>query len=80
MAMTKEQIKYAIATMKVDVNMWYEGHHLQTMIPKMEEMSEYEDWVTREQLMRWIGFMQGVLWIDGHYTVDDLRAMNTKEL
>lgn len=76
--MTQEQIKYAIATMKVYVEMQYsEDHHLRSMIPKMEEMSENNDYQTREKLMRWIGFMQGVLWAHGHYTVDDFRAMNT---
>jgi hypothetical protein len=46
----------------------------------MEEMAEHNDYATREKLMRWIGFMQGALWTDCYFTVDEFRAMNTKEI
>jgi len=79
--MTQEQIKYAIAEMKDWIERAYsQDHHLHTMIPKMEEMAEHNDYATREKLMRWIGFMQGALWADCYFTVDDFRAMNTKEV
>ena len=79
--MTQAQIQNAIAEMKAEIEIWYgKDHHLHSMIPKMEEMSQKNDYVTREKLMRWLGFMQGVMWEHGHYTVDDLRKMNTKEL
>jgi len=54
--------------------------HLMEMIPQMKEMSQQNDYPTREKLMRWIGFMQGVLNAHGYFTIDDFRTMNTKEL
>lgn len=30
----------------------------------------------REKLMRWLGFMQGVLYAKGLYTIDEMRAHN----
>lgn len=29
-----------------------------------------------EKAFRWLGFMQGVLWADGHYTVEQLGEHN----
>lgn len=79
--LTQEQIKNAIAEMREFLeNEAFVDSHLLTMIPKMEEMSEHNDYATREKLMRWIGFMQGALWMRGDFTVDDFRAMNTREL
>jgi len=26
--------------------------------------------------MRWLGFMQGALWVKGIYTIDELKAHN----
>jgi len=75
--MTQEQIKYAIAEMREFIEDDEEQGHLHTMLPTMEEMSKYNDYATREKLMRWIGFMQGVLWERGAYTIDELRKMNT---
>jgi len=31
----------------------------------------------REKADRWLGFIQGVLWRLGHYTIDDMRTHNT---
>jgi len=79
--MTMAQIQYAISEMKKEIEIWYsEDHHLHKMIPQMEEMSQHNDYATREKLMRWLGFMQGVMWEHDHYTIDDLRKMNTREL
>ena len=65
---------------ETEIEIWYsEDHHLHSMIPKMEEMAQKNDYVTREKLMRWLGFMQGVLWEHGYFTIDDLRKMNTME-
>lgn len=76
--MTQAQLKYAIAQMKAFVEEKpFIDPHLLTMIPQMEEMSQYNDYATREKLMRWLGFMQGALWMLGDFTVDDFRAMNT---
>lgn len=79
--MTQAQIQNAIAEMRQYIEAHVlEDSHLHTMIPAMEEMSQHNDYATREKLMRWIGFMQGALWMRGDFTVDDFRAMNTKEL
>ncbi len=76
--MTQEQIKHAIAEMRKYVEAFVlHDSHLHTMIPKMEELSQHNDYATREKLMRWIGFMQGALWMRGDFTVDDFREMNT---
>lgn len=80
--MDNKQIDYAIEEM----NKWVqrnepEQSHLRTMIPVMQGMADKcEDPDTKEKLMRWIGFMQGALWQRGEFTVDDFRAMNTKEI
>lgn len=86
--MNQKQINYAIAEMRKCIEDTYvEPCHLLTMIPKMEEMAKIikyspDDDEIREKLMRWIGFMQGALWAwdDTNFTIDDFRAMNTKEL
>jgi hypothetical protein len=31
-------------------------------------------WETPEKAQRWLGFIQGVLWNNGRYSVDELRA------
>lgn len=56
--------------------------HLKYMIPQMKEMAKTikyspDDYETREKLMRWIGFAQGALWGVEHFTVNELREMNT---
>lgn len=30
----------------------------------------------REKVMRWLGFLQGVLWTDGYATLEELKRMN----
>ena len=76
--LTQEQLQYAIAEMRKFLEAEaFVDPHLLTMLPKMEEMSQHNDYATREKLMRWIGFMQGALWMRGDFTVNDFRAMNT---
>jgi len=52
--------------------------HLRDMIPKMRGMLDTSALLTahREKLMRWLGFMQGALWVKGIYTIDELKAHN----
>lgn len=33
----------------------------------------------RAKLMRWLGFLQGALWVKGIYTIDEMRAHNKPE-
>lgn len=47
--------------------------HLQQMIPQMREFLKEG---RREKLMRWIGFMQGVMWSTGIFTLEELMAHN----
>lgn len=49
--------------------------HLATMVPKMEAMN-FNEPKEREKLMRWLGFMQGVLWERQVYSLDELRSHN----
>lgn len=53
--------------------------HLKFMIPQMRELAGFspDDHETREKLMRWLGFAQGALWGIEHFTINQLREMNT---
>ena len=53
--------------------------HLKYMIPQMRELAGYspDDRESKEKLMRWLGFAQGALWGIEHFTVNELREMNT---
>lgn len=47
--------------------------HLQSMIPQMRNfLQEGEE----GKFYRWLGFMQGVLWLRGCYSLDELRDHN----
>ena len=47
--------------------------HLASMLSRMEDMYDEDP----EKAMRWLGFVQGVLWSQGIYTIDELRIHNT---
>jgi hypothetical protein len=47
--------------------------HLLTMIPKMREFISQNK---LEKAFRWLGFIQGVLWFEGLYTLDELKNDN----
>ena len=47
--------------------------HLRSMIPRMREMLA-EDFLWK--FMRWLGFMQGVLWQRKWFTLEDLKKHN----
>ena len=55
--------------------------HLKHMIIEMTTMNNFEpdDQLTREKLMRWLGFLQGALWSRGYFSLDTLREMNVVE-
>jgi hypothetical protein len=46
--------------------------HLLTMIEPMESFLNADV----EKAMRWLGFMQGVLWSQGHFTLNEMRDHN----
>lgn len=51
-------------------------NHMRQMIPKMRVFLEEG---RREKLMRWLGFIQGALWYDGRFTVEQLAEHNRDE-
>jgi hypothetical protein len=70
----------------------YWEHHILWMMEEMERMlDDYEYISTRQSLdrttparmnkvwdkiMRWLGFLQGVLWMNRVYTIDELKSDN----
>lgn len=44
--------------------------HLKSMPAKMDDMED------TEKMMRWLGFMQGVLWAEGWFLLDELQHHN----
>jgi hypothetical protein len=48
-------------------------NHLLSMIP---EMREFIKTGRREKFFRWLGFIQGVLWKRGDFTLNELRNHN----
>ncbi len=49
--------------------------HMLSMCDRVEVMIQ-EDRV--EKAMRWLGFMQGVLWAQGSFTLNELRGHNIR--
>ena len=47
--------------------------HLRAMIPEMREMLADSTQDRTEKCMRWLGFIQGVLWTVGDFTLEDLK-------
>lgn len=47
--------------------------HILDMIPKMREFLKEE---RLEKIFRWLGFIQGVLWTEEMYTLDELKDHN----
>ena len=78
--MTSEKVLEAIARYEIDLQDFaytkYNRNlkHLQLMIPKVREHLEAE---RIEKGMRWLGFIQGVLWAEGMYSIDELREHNS---
>jgi hypothetical protein len=50
-----------------------EMRHLQTMIPKA--IGFFEEG-RREKGFRWLGFIQGVLWMENVYTIEEMKNHN----
>jgi len=55
--------------------------HCRWMCQEMLRLLNEEDDVGQYQAilekgMRWLGFIQGVLWIEGYYTIDEMREHN----
>jgi len=48
-------------------------NHLLSMLPAMESFAKEG---RREKFFRWLGFMQGVLWSLGEFSLNELRDHN----
>jgi hypothetical protein len=56
--------------------------HLHGMFDRMEDMATGDkEGVPRdiEKVMRWLGFVQGVLWLHGDFSLDQMREHNRCE-
>jgi len=52
---------------------WSACCHVLSMIPKMREFLRQG---RREKVMRWLGFIQGILWMMGDYNLRELMDHN----
>jgi hypothetical protein len=48
------------------------GHCL-GMLPQMEQFIKDNE---MDKVFRWLGFIQGVLWVEGIYTLEEMRSHN----
>lgn len=53
-------------------SMDFTAQHLVSMYPEMMTMED------EGKLMRWLGFMQGVLWAEKRFTLEQLKDHNRK--
>lgn len=85
--MTDEKILEALARCQCCLPTAEVRRALPTEIPSREGMWRHLGWMMdetrvlvkdgrREKAMRWLGFIQGVIWATGMATIDDLKAMN----
>lgn len=51
-------------------------NHVLEMIPLTREFVIHG---RTEKAFRWLGFMQGVLWMSGYYTIDEMKQHNMPE-
>lgn len=51
-------------------------YHCRSMLDKMEEFIKAG---RMDKVMRWLGFIQGVLWVNRVYTLEELKNHNKKD-
>jgi len=66
---------WARVTAEFDHLLWMIDHMLMDLDPGMLTVQEVDRW-PEDKLHRWIGFVQGVLWTSGTYTIDELRQQS----
>lgn len=80
MSMTNKKILEILAQYEVDANEHSKNHiafrHILRMIPQIRV---FLDENRREKVMRWLGFIQGILWNQGIYMIDELKDHNRPE-
>jgi hypothetical protein len=52
----------------------YDMNHIRWMVSEIVRMVEIP--CKLEKVNRWIGFVQGVLWIRGYYSIDEMKGHN----
>lgn len=77
--MTDERINSAIdqcesVIIRHGIRFLLTSAHLLSMIERMRPMVSNPN--KREKVMRWLGFIQGALWVMGFAHLDDLKKMN----
>lgn len=50
--------------------------HVRSMLPKMRAFLDSDTPKHWDKVMRWLGFLQGVLWTFGWYTLEELKSHN----
>lgn len=65
---------------KDDVELNAQYQHLLWMLNQMDAMAEDPGPEDDDKLNRWLGFVQGVLWSTGIFTLTELRAQTRKAL
>ena len=93
MAMTDEKCRFILDLYALALNELRPHHpdsaaHIATMLPKMRDMLDQiaanggaaaVDVPVREKFMRWLGFVQGVFYSTGVYTIEQMKAHNRPE-
>jgi hypothetical protein len=54
--------------------------HARWMVLKMIRRLEADEESSPGQADRWLGFIQGILWMNGFYSIGEMAAANTKEI
>lgn len=55
------------------------SHAVDYAITMCEKTKGFIDEGRTEKAMRWLGFIQGVFWTEGVYSIDEMRAHNTTQ-
>jgi len=85
--MTFEQVKQVVAqytTMLSQSGVKNKKHPSSGFLPSVEDALGHARWMCEEianmtdieKAMRWLGFVQGVLWVTGRRTIDKMRDDN----
>lgn len=70
--MTREQI-IAVCEMYEEELQDIDDRHVHYVLTMLTRMKCFDD---VEKAFRWLGFVQGVLWTKGIYTIDEMRDHN----
>ena len=50
----------------------YDMNHIRYMVNEIPKIIDQP--CKKEKAMRWLGFVQGVLWLKGYYTIDEMKG------